>query len=405
MAPPKPVFWGPYVNQAEARSCLGAFAARVIGPGAGVIYCDGVGATYLQKPFYDADGSGLVLVATCRAEAPPPAPPPAPSGLWQRIERVFEQSMATVGEAEIQNSQAQLAMGQQEAQWLKQGWTSLHDFVEGHKTTFDGVAVVGDIFGVLAGIAAVVVIGTTGVAVLPVLALVAGVASLALLAEDGTMLVADIRGDEVRKKELEESWHYKTIELIGPLLLLPDLLLSGPRAVTGVAKTAAELRETREAVGAGQEALDAQREANDAYKEAHAGKLKQNNIKTKMQAGRTKVNKLVRDLKNAQERLADAQREFKLLRAVELPAYAGSLYAQGLYAVEPPDYLKDLTNGSSHEPVSGQSREAPHPIGAHQSTGNPMELLIPQRSGHQPPSAQAHMNFQVAVSRNAAVKR
>ena len=401
MAPPKPAFWGPYFNEAEARTCLGAFAARVVGPGVGVIYCDGIGVAYLKQPLFDADGSGLVLIATCRAELPPPPPPPPPQGAWQKIERFFENSMSMLGEQQLQQSQAQLAMGQREAAWLKEGWTSVHDCIEGHKTAFDGVAVVGDIFGVVAGVVAIVAIGATGIAVLPVLAAVAGAASLALLLEDGSMLLAELQDDEVRKKQIEESWHYKVIELVCPLLLLPDLIASGPRAVAGVAKTAKEVQETREAVDASGEALNAQRATNDAYQEAHASKLGQNNIKTKVQRMRARANKLARDLKAAQERLADAQREFKILRVVELPAYAGSIYAQGLYAVEPPDYLQQLSHGASQHPPAGQTSQSPHPLGARPVEQNPMELLTPKGAAHRPTS-NAHMSFQMAIGHNSA---
>ncbi|WP_189046670.1 hypothetical protein [Aliidongia dinghuensis] len=404
MAPPKPTFWGPYLNEAEARTCLSAFAAQVIGPGTGVIFCDGIGAAYLQQPFYDADGSGLVLVATCRAELPPPPPSPPAGGVWQKIERFFENSMTTLGEQQMRQSEAQLAMGQQEAKWLKEGWTSIHEFVEGHKTAFDGAAVVGDVFGLVAGVVAGFAMVGAGVTLLPALAVLAGFASLALLAEDGRMFVAEIKGDEVRKKQIENSRDYKIIELICPLLLLPDLVASGPRAVASITKTTREVQETREVVDAGEEALNAQRAANDAYQEAHASKLGQNNIKTKVQRMHARANKLARALKAAQERLADAQREFIRLRVLELPAYAGSIYAQGLYAVEPPDYLQDLSHGGPEHAPAGQTSQSPHPLGANPSAHNPMNLLIPKGAERRPPS-HAQMSFQVAVSHNAAAAK
>ena len=408
MPSPKPTFWGPYANEGEARQCLGAFAAEIVGPGTGVIFCDGIGAEYLRRPFYDSDGSGLVLIASCRAELPPPAPPPAPHGAWQRIEKFFNDAMTSYGQSQLEASKAQLAMGQAEADMLKKGWTSLHDFVEGHKMAFDGVAVAGDVFGVIAGAVAILAIGATGFAVLPVLGVIAGVASLALLAEDGSVLYAELRNDEVRKKEIEESWHYKVIELVGPLLLLPDLVFGGPRAVASLPKSAAELGETTEAVAHGSESLSAQRGAVDAYKESHASKLGRSNIQTKVQRMQARANKLARDLKAAQQRLSDAQREFKILRVIEMPAYAGSAYTSGMYMVEPPDCLKDLVQCTPHG-GSYDLRAATHlqnPAGMHDSASSPMHLLVPQRSGHQAPQASVHLSFQVAVSQNpAAAKR
>lgn len=407
MPSPKPTFWGPYANEGEARQCLGAFAAEIVGPGAGVIFCDGIGAEYLRRPFYDSDGSGLVLIASCRAELPPPAPPPAPHGAWQRIEKFFNDAMTSYGQSQLEASKAQLAMGQAEADMLKKGWTSLHDFVEGHKMAFDGVAVVGDVFGVIAGVVAGVAIVGGGIALLPVLGLVAGVASVALLYEDGSILRAELKGDEIRKQEIEQSWHYKVIELVGPLLLLPDLVLGGSRALASLPKSATELRETAEATADVNKALNVQREAVDAYKESHAGKLGRSNIQTKVQRMQARANKLARGLKAAQQRLVSAQREFRVLRVVEMPAYAGSIYTSSMYAVEPPDCLRDIgkcTSGGSSELKSRFNPQ--NPGGMEDQASNPMHLLVPQRSDPQMSSANVHLSFQVAVSqKQTAVKR
>jgi hypothetical protein len=347
-----------------------------------------------------------VLIASCRAEVPPPPPPPAPQGAWQRIEKFFNDAMTRYGEEQLEQSKADLAMGQAELAALKQGWTSLHDFVEGHKTAFDGVAVVGDVFGVIAGVVAGVAIIAGGVTILPVLGLVAGVASLALLAEDGRMLYADVKGDEVRKKEIQESTDYKVIELVGPLLLLPDLIFGGPRAVASLPKSATELGETTEAVVHGQEAVTAQREAVDAYKEAQGAKLKKPNIQTKLQRMRARANKLARDVQAAQERLKDAQREFVTLRAIEMPAYAGSIYASGLYMVDPPDCATDLKQCMpSHGAPGTASHNPQNPGGTVDERHNPMQLLIPPNNGaHRPPAGPStQMNFQVAIGHNPAV--
>lgn len=401
--PPKPSFWGPYTNEGEARQCLGAFAAEIVGPGAGVIFCDGQGAEFLRMPFYDSDGSGLVLIATCRADLVPPPPPPPAHGAWQKLERLFNDAMASYGRQQLEEAKQQQAMGEAELAMLKQGWTSLHDFVEGHKTEADGLAVVGDVFGVVAGVVAVFAIAASGIAILPVLGVVAGVASLALLAEDGRMLYADVKGDEVRKKEIEESADYKIIELVGPLLLLPDLIFGGPRAAASLPKSAKELSETTEELAHGREALDAQREATNAYKEAQASKLKKANIQTKLQRMRARANKLARDVKAAQDRLVKAQREFITLRAIEMPAYAGSIYASGLYMVEPPDCLKELAQCVPHRPAPLNPQ---NPAGHDDTQRNPMRLLIPPANGayHPPPSAATQLNFQIAIGQNPMVR-
>jgi hypothetical protein len=139
---PKPAHWGPYRNEGEARHCLMTFSGRVVGPGAGVIFCDGSGATYLKQPFRDVDGSGLVLVVTSGIGVSNP-PANDGGGAWQRIEHFLSDAFARIGEAEMAQADAQRAVGEAELGMIKQGWSSVQTFVGKNKVWFDGATTAG----------------------------------------------------------------------------------------------------------------------------------------------------------------------------------------------------------------------------------------------------------------------
>lgn len=408
---PKPTLWGPYASEEEARQCLGAFATRVVGPGAGVIFCDGMGATYLTRPFYDENGSGLVLVATASAPGHVRPPPSSfGSGVWERVETFLHDTFTRIGEAEIARADAQRAMGEAELRLIREGWTGLHAFVEQHKTVFDGAATVGDVFGILAGGVAVVAFVLGGITLLPLaLAGTAAIASVALLARDGQLFWAELHGDEMRQKQIENSPVYRTIELVGTLLVLPDLIASGPRALASISKTATEVGETAEGIEHSEAVLNATREELTAYKDAHATKLDRPNIMTKVQRRQARVNRLVREFKAAQGRLRRAQFEFYSLRSIELPAYLASTYAGAMATISPP-YLANPAHwhmgaGPTHQP-RGCTPE--HPLGYRDGDNllNPMHLLIPPRPSDSGIRVGHGLNFQIAVGRNsAAVQR
>lgn len=404
---PKPAHWGPYRSEGEASHCLNSFAANIVGPSAGVIFCDGLGATYLRQPFRDADGSGLVLVVTSGAGVTAASNPPTNDGggAWQRIEHFFSDAFARIGEAEIAQADAQRAAGEAELRMIKQGWGGVQDFVDKNKTAFDGAATVGDAIGVIALGATLLALSAGTVAVLPaLLAITAGAASLALIARDGQLFYAEVRGNEMRKKEIEDSPFYRTIELVGTLLVLPDLVVNAPRALASLSKTSTELGEATEVARHGGEALDAQREAVAAYQQAHVGKLDRPNIMTKVQRRQARANKLAGDLEAAQEKLKEAQAEFNHLRRLDLPAYGASAYAAGMAAISPP-YLADPAHWHD-TPVAAppQRCTALDPYGDGGYWNNPLRFLVPD-SGAGFDLSESGLGFQVAISRSAAVGR
>jgi hypothetical protein len=208
----------------------------------------------------------------------------------------------------------------------------------------------------------------------------------------------------MRKKEIENSPFYRTIELVGTLLVLPDLVVNAPRALASLSKTSTELGEATQVATHSGAALDAQREAVAAYQQAHVGKLDRPNIMTKVQRRQARANKLARDLEAAQETLKEAQAEFNHLRRIDLPAYGASAYATGMAAISPP-YLADP--GHWHDAPMAAPPQQCTPLDPHGDGGywtNPLRFLLPD-----PPAgfdlSDARLGFQVAISRSPAAAR
>jgi hypothetical protein len=406
---PKPTHWGPYRNEGEAGHCLGAFAANVVGPGAGVIFCDGLGASYLKRPFRDVDGSGLVLVVTAGAGASS-QPANDGGGTWKRIEHFFSDAFAEIGKAEMAQADAQRAVGEAELQMIKQGWSSTQAFVTRNKTWFDGAATAGDAIGIIALVGTAIAIGAGAVTVLPAaLAVAAGLASLALITRDGQLFWAELKGNQARATEIETSPYYRTIELVGTLLILPDLVVNAPRALVSLSKTSTELAEATEVTAHSGEALNAQREAVAAYQEAHVGKLKRPNIMTKVQRQQARANRLARDLAAAQEKLEKAQAEFNHLRRYELPPYAASLYSAGMAPISPP-YLADPAHWHDAPPAAPPPAAPPlqctplDPHGNGDYWSNSLRFLMPDTpTGFD--LSNSRLGLQVAISRPQASTR
>lgn len=167
--------------------------------------------------------------------------------------------------------------------------------------------------GVMSGVLAVAAIPAEGVAFAAALGIVAGLASVALLVEDGQMLYFELTGDEMRKKQLANSWTYQLIESVAPWLALPDLAVSGLKTVRETGRTALKVTALADRAEAATQRLATQREAIDAYQEAHANKLGQPNIQTKTQRMRAKANRLTGDMQRAQTKLDKTSRKLRQL--------------------------------------------------------------------------------------------
>ncbi|CAB3727542.1 hypothetical protein [Trinickia soli] len=330
--PNAPSRWEPYCHRPDAEFHLSKFASEVLGHDAGVIFFDGSGATRLKSAMPDRDGDTTDLIVSV---ARPPLFPVAFQGKAQsqsfghfahdRIQATWPSADGVLTEARQAYSRATAPVAR---------------FIEGRKTVFDSVSTAVDVLGVMSGILAVAAIPAEGVAFAAALSILAGTASIALFVEDGQMLYFELTGDEMRKRQLANSWTYQLVESVAPWLALPDLAFSGLRTIKETARTALKVTALADRAEAATQRLASQRDAIAAYKEAHATKLEQSHIKTKTQRMQAKANRLTSDMRRTQTKLDAMSRKLKLLRTIGLPAYAGSAYGLGVYAVDPPDLQK-----------------------------------------------------------------
>jgi hypothetical protein len=283
----------------------------------------------------------------------------------------------------------------------KQTRESVANFVERHKTAFDGASTVFDVVGTLSGVIALAALVGGTVAVAPaVLGIVAGAASLLLLKEDGQMLYYEVTGDEMHKQRLANSWSYQMVESVAPWFALPDLFTSGLSTVRETAQTATKVTALTARIETTTARLASQREAIDAYTEAHATKLDKPNIMTKVQRMRAKANKLDSNLLRAQSKLGKARGELVKLGVVGLPAYAGTLYGASTYAIDPPAIAsawqgaRERWQDTFNQPMATHD---PH---------HPAHLLVPPRTAScVAGDVQPVMQFHVAIRPKSGAPR
>ncbi|WGS51138.1 hypothetical protein LFL96_06445 [Paraburkholderia sp. D15] len=375
---PKSVaLWEPYCHRPDAEFHLSKFADRVLGAKAGVIFFDGLSAVRLRPSVPDRDGDAVTLVVTS-SRLPLGVPDPLSSADPQTIHQLSQAWTKRLTSAVSGSTNGPSGFGQ--------GLAKARTFIENHKTGFDAAAVAGDTFGVLAGVVSLGALFATGVALAPVLGVVAGAAALLLLAEDSRMLTYELRGDEVRKKQLENSWHYKMVETVGPILVLPDLAVSGARTLASMPKAAREVGEAAEEVTQAGRRLADQRQAIDRF--THANLDNPDQLKMRQQANqmRQQASSLANSVRTAQQKLLAARHELILLRTIEAPAYMATIYGTGVYGVDPPDMLTH-----SLEWMTEPSRRDPD---------HPAHLLMPQRLNNADRTGQPApvLQFQVGVS-------
>ncbi|MBN3854822.1 hypothetical protein G3N59_15670 [Paraburkholderia sp. Ac-20340] len=379
--PNAPSRWEPYCHRPDAAAHLSNFAGSVLGHHAGVIFFDGSGATRLKSAIPDNDGDTTDLVVSIQR------PPFFPVGFaGGSTARSAQQNPRGGGNAIAQTASRVLAD-------LGQARSSAAQFVENHKTAFDGAATAVDVLGVLSGVVAMASLLAGTVALAPaVLGIVAGAAALALLSEDGRMFYYEVTGNELRKRELASSWHYQMVEAVAPWLALPDLALSGLSTVREAGQTARTVAAASNRIETTTARLASQREAIDAYSQAHATKLNQSNITTKIQRMRAKANKLDKNLLRAQSKLTVASRKLVVLRTIGLPAYAGTIYGMSVYGIDPPS-LSDGLQASEKAWHDRLPPPTPTPDPHH-----PAQLLVPAQTAAQVAGiAHPMMQFQVAV--------
>jgi hypothetical protein len=363
--PKSPALWEPYCHRADAEFHLSKFAGRVLGPKAGVIFFDGQAAARLKPAVPDADGHALDLVVST-TRLPVAMPDPLSDAGPQTIQQLAQAWSHRVAAASGPTA-------------LDRGIATARNFIDGHKTGFDTAAVVGDTFGILAGIISMAVMFGGGIALVPALGILAGVASTMLLYEDGSMLWYDITGDEAGRKRRENTWHYKLVETVGPILVLPDLAASGARTLTSLPKLSREVGEATEEAAQAVKRLADQRKAIDSLTRTKLDNPDQALMRQQANQMREQAGNLADRVGEAQKKLAAASRELMLVRTIEAPAYMATIYSTGVYGINPPDtwptafsWIKDhaqkITDHAANLLV-------PHSLGSSGQAGDPTTAL------------------------------
>ncbi len=259
MAQQDTINWTPYANQGEAAFCMGRFANKAVSTELGLIWCGDNACTLLRDPKYDADGYGYVLMLQWSAALPPP--PPEPKTFWQKVEKLFEDSMEMQMEANEMEMQGNLAMWQSIS-----GWFANKDNEHKVGLLFDVIGVVGFVclfipgigeaeMGLIAAARAGEVLLTVG----RVTAAAAATGSALGAVVDGRYLGLRYLGggSQAQREEAAKQWDdsrlASNMSIAAAILALPDFAVGGvmtlkdlsslPGAVDKAGADAAKLRE------------------------------------------------------------------------------------------------------------------------------------------------------------------
>ncbi len=329
-------FWYPYADFEEARRRLTAFADASVGLACGISFSDGRSISVVRKPAPGSDW--LWLNVLTRHVAAPPPPPVRPSGTWGKLKAAFWHAMELSGEAQIQESQANLAMGQAVDSAIERHiWLPVHQFLIRHKLLADGIGVALDVVGVVAGaifiVAALpelaggaVIIGTLGV-------ITGGAAltgSLVLAGIDGTVFGFEVSGNEARAERIENNSTVQWLRIGATVMLLPDVAVGGVRALGEIGKLGNEAREATTASAEAARNAEAARArvGKIAHPERHPGPV---------QRRTRRVAAFERAVEAQARAAAEAHARIRLTVAKDLAVVPGaSLGSTGLLMAAPP---------------------------------------------------------------------
>lgn len=372
--PKSPALWEPYCHRADAEFHLSNFAGRVLGPKAGVIFFDGLAAARLKPALPDADGHALDLVVSA-SRFPLAAPDPLSNASPQTI-------------AQLSHAWSQRVAAASGPTALDRGLAATRQFMGEHKIAFGAAAVAGDAFGVLAGVVSLGLLFAGGAVLLPALGVVAGAASAVLLFEDGKMLYYELTGDEVHRKALENSWHYKLVETIGPILLLPDLAFSGVRTLASLPRLSREAGEAAEEAAQAVKRLANQRKDIDAFTRNNLDHPNQALMREQANQMRGQASGFANDVREAQRKLDKAHRELMLVRTIGAPAYLTTTYGTGVYGVNSPNNWPEIIAWVKEH--------------THQFADHAAGLLMPPRVANDTGAGDPMtvLQFQVGISRH-----
>lgn len=362
--------WGPYLNQQDARSCITAFADDVLKQNVGVIWSSDDDAIWLRPPIYDRDGLGLTLLARFDGVVAPPSP--APPSLTDKIDRFLGGALTQLGRLDAQNADVASEVGRAEDKFIYQhALKPINDFISRYEYVKDGITVMMDVAGVVAGTAAAVALVTVGGSFIVTVGLaagaLAGLASLALLVEDGRHCWFTLRDDEVGKIALESTSKYRWIEAVGPLLAIPDLALSGRAAL----REAGELAEKADRIAASRAAaaLQSQRAARNLRETVNDGDQSAAILANAANTAASRAadyQKMVRQAKAANHRL--------LMAREGVIAYGGTLWGTGLYTYDPPELTRRASRQIFNPPPTSGGLKGPS-----------AQLTLPASFGLTPP--------------------
>lgn len=208
--------WGPFPGPHEASQRLGSLVDGLLDPQVGVAWSSLGELTPLRKPAYDADGFGDVLVFGWDLNIPPP-PPQTPSG-WGRFVNFLESALAQMGQAQYEESQAEVAGYQQ----IGAATASVFKRMFDAKNRDDGLGVGLDILCVGLSLAALATpVGWIGLA--------AFAGSVTLLAADGAAYGAELSGHDEAAEGIKEQT--QVIRVCATLMTLPDAFWGGFKTI------------------------------------------------------------------------------------------------------------------------------------------------------------------------------
>lgn len=393
--------WGPYNDGGEARSCLDAYAQAIYGHPVGLIWTSNNQSAWLRPPVFDGGGNGLSLMVRC-TQAPPPPPIQLPT--LKRIEGALVDAGHFVQKYGPTATELALGLPLGTLRFFNEHVVAPVDqFLNAHPLVKEGIIVVADVVGVVAGVAAAITLATVGGTVAVVVGLaatvVAGGACLFLLVEDARHAWYVARGNEAARVALENTAHYQWIQAIAPWFTLPDLALGGRAVVreaveaTKVAGTAAPriARYTREAEQARRELRVTIAEDN-TVQAIHAAALKAQRRAAELQRMQAAANKSMRNM---------------LVKQNAVAATAGTIWAARQYAHEPPRLVEHALGGGGeqeHANVHPAHHEAARRLGGQLAhPASPAHLLTPRRPA--PRGAHSHLQITPVVTKRRANRR
>jgi len=193
------------------------------------------------------NGHGTVLnVLRTHVATPPPAPRPAgEASFLARAKALFWHIMEVEGQAQIANSQAQMAANRAMARWIHDDvWEPAHDWLIAHKKTADGIGVAIDLIGVAAAVVFVVTFAPEIGALAIATGAIAATGSTLLFVADGSVFATEMLGYKETSEAIENNRAVQWTRIIATGMTLVDVPVGGTRALVEVGKLGREVEES-----------------------------------------------------------------------------------------------------------------------------------------------------------------